>query len=375
MSLNIFLGLPIAQKSTGNLNLNYKRLSLKNEDLTFKSLGSMKISHTQKTNTKLLDMADFTFSDMEIKRRISTIEFNHQEFDNNKHKEHFTKINEEEQQYQELREDDPLYNWLTYFNHYYMDISDNIDGNYDCYLHNSLKLLNLLPKDYNFSEEIEKRKVDLPDGEEENNNTNKKTLILDIDQTLLHADLLNEFDHSDEIITMEVDDEEDASFPIILRPGVREFLDFAVQHFELVIFTAGTKAYADAICDFLDPDNKYFKYRFYRDSCIFLDPGMYIKDLSIINNRKLENMIIVDNCLFSFLNNLSNGILVTSFYDNKNDKTFEGLMYYLEKFIVECDDVRKVNSDTFGIESYKNEVEEELNKEIMEYKSSSKYND
>eukprot|EP00775_Hariotina_reticulata_P011392 gene11392-11540_t len=43
-----------------------------------------------------------------------------------------------------------------------------------------------------------------------------------------------------------------------LRPGVRDFLKRAAERFELWIYTAGSKAYADAMVDLLDPQGAYF---------------------------------------------------------------------------------------------------------------------
>eukprot|EP00878_Enallax_costatus_P015641 GHUV01016386.1.p1 GENE.GHUV01016386.1~~GHUV01016386.1.p1 ORF type:complete len:554 (+),score=207.91 GHUV01016386.1:103-1662(+) len=43
-----------------------------------------------------------------------------------------------------------------------------------------------------------------------------------------------------------------------LRPGVREFLRRAASLFELWIYTAGSKAYADAMVELLDPTGAYF---------------------------------------------------------------------------------------------------------------------
>lgn len=38
--------------------------------------------------------------------------------------------------------------------------------------------------------------------------------------------------------------------------------------YEIVVFTAGTKDYADQILDFIDPEKSYFKKRLYRNDCI-----------------------------------------------------------------------------------------------------------
>ena len=45
---------------------------------------------------------------------------------------------------------------------------------------------------------------------------------------------------------------------------------------------------------------KLFDYRLYRDHCIKTNEGIYIKDLRILKNKNLCNVIIVDNAVYSF---------------------------------------------------------------------------
>jgi CTD small phosphatase-like protein 2 len=54
------------------------------------------------------------------------------------------------------------------------------------------------------------------------------------------------------------------------------------------------------VLDYLDPYNEFIEYRLYRESCIATEEGVYIKDLRIIKNRKLEEIVIVDNAVYSF---------------------------------------------------------------------------
>jgi len=46
------------------------------------------------------------------------------------------------------------------------------------------------------------------------------------------------------------------------------------------------------------------------------DDNIFVKDL-IIFDRKMDNMIIVDNAAYSFTNQLANGVPVLPFYDDK----------------------------------------------------------
>ena len=43
-----------------------------------------------------------------------------------------------------------------------------------------------------------------------------------------------------------------------IRPYIKECLEVANEFFEVVVFTASHKWYADVILDYIDPENKYF---------------------------------------------------------------------------------------------------------------------
>jgi CTD small phosphatase-like protein 2 len=66
-----------------------------------------------------------------------------------------------------------------------------------------------------------------------------------------------------------------------IRPYIYDCLEEAIKYFQVVVFTASHKSYADAILDYIDPENKYFEYRFYRENCVLTEEGFYVKDLRI----------------------------------------------------------------------------------------------
>ena len=87
---------------------------------------------------------------------------------------------------------------------------------------------------------------------------------------------------------------------INVRPYAKECLDEATKlGFEVAIFTASHQAYADAVIDqLLDPERKYP--RLYRQHCIRTNEGIYVKDLRVIRNRLVQDIILVDNAVYSF---------------------------------------------------------------------------
>ena len=76
---------------------------------------------------------------------------------------------------------------------------------------------------------------------------------------------------------------------------------------------------------------------------------MYIKDLRVFKNRDLKDMIIVDNAVFSFGAQLANGVPITPFKDDREDKEFIYLMNYLDK-LKEYEDMREFNREAFKME-------------------------
>lgn len=134
-----------------------------------------------------------------------------------------------------------------------------------------------------------------------------------------------------------------------IRPFTKECLEMVNKDFEVIVFTASHKWYADVILDYIDPDKKYIQHRLYRDHCIKTEDNVYIKDLRVFKNRDMKDMIIVDNAVFSFGAQLANGIPITPFKDDKEDKEFLCLMNYLN-IIKDYDDMRVLNREAFKME-------------------------
>lgn len=77
---------------------------------------------------------------------------------------------------------------------------------------------------------------------------------------------------------------------MIYRPGLQLFLKELSTIFEIIVFTASMPYYGGQILDILDPENKLFAGRLYRDQCI----EAKIKDLTKLE-RELKDVIIIDN--------------------------------------------------------------------------------
>ena len=144
------------------------------------------------------------------------------------------------------------------------------------------------------------------------------TLVLDMDETLVHFDPRRRMFRT--------------------RPHVQNFLREMSQHWEIVVFTAGLKDYADWILNDLDP-NRYISRRLYRDSCTFRR-GSYLKDLKKLH-RDLSKCVIVDNLPENFALQKDNGIGIKSWFnDNGQDCEILKLQQVLFNLMT-LDDVRE----------------------------------
>ena len=186
-------------------------------------------------------------------------------------------------------------------------------------------------------------------------NIHKKTIILDLDETLVHSSTTS-FKKNDIILNIDFDSVL-YNIYVLVRPGAEIFIKKLSKLFEVVIFTASISKYASPLLDKLDKDQN-IKYRLFREHCTFLN-GIFIKELKRLN-RDLKDVIIVDNSPLAYAFDASNGLPIKSWYDDKNDNEFEKIFPLLE-FLSEVDDVR----DYIGLFVENNEIKyEEANRII-----------
>jgi CTD small phosphatase-like protein 2 len=172
----------------------------------------------------------------------------------------------------------------------------------------------------------------------------KKTLILDLDETLINCCELR--DGPDMILTPL--ESCDTRIMIKVRPFTQQFLCMMKEHFEIIIFTASSELYAKTVVKALDPQMEYISYVFHREYCMETDKGIRIKDLRIFKNRNLKDMIIVDNFVPAFSFQLENGVPILEWRGNRNDEELIYLTDYLIK-AKEFDDMREYNRKNLGL--------------------------
>ena len=148
--------------------------------------------------------------------------------------------------------------------------------------------------------------------------SNKKyTLVLDLDETLIHFKAhLND----------------DNSGILQFRPYISEFLSNINNYYELIVFTAATQDYADPIINAIEQKGTKFAYRLYRMHTT-IRGNDFVKDLSKLG-RDLSRIIIVDNMEQNYKLQPYNGITIRPFWGkDTNDMALYDLLHILIKIV------------------------------------------
>jgi len=161
----------------------------------------------------------------------------------------------------------------------------------------------------------------------------RKTLVLDLDETLVHSSF-KPISNADFIIPVEIEGQTHHVY-VLKRPGVDKFMKWVGEHFEVVVFTASLSKYADPVLDLLDI-HKVVRSRLFREACVE-HKGNFVKDLSRLG-RELKNSIIIDNSPMSYLFHPDYAVPIGTWFDEPNDTELLDLIPMLLE-LTKVDDV------------------------------------
>jgi len=176
----------------------------------------------------------------------------------------------------------------------------------------------------------------------------RKTLVLDLDETLIHS-------HHDGIarpgiekpntpadFTLSVHIEgHPVRFCVHKRPHVDFFLNVISDWYDLVVFTASMEIYGSAVADKLDNNRGILNRRFFRQHCELVQ-GSFTKNLSAVNGD-MSRVFILDNSPSAYRAYPNNAIPIKSWFSDAHDTALLSLLPVLDALRF-CTDVRSVLS-------------------------------
>ena len=190
----------------------------------------------------------------------------------------------------------------------------------------------------NFKILLEKNKIKVPFLPPMDTHKFKYTLVLDLDETLVHYI-----------------EEKDRHY-VQVRPFAEYFISEMGKYFELVIFTSAEEEYANIVLDEIDK-NKVISHKLYRRHVDYND-GLCLKDLNKIG-RDIKKVCIIDNDKNNFKLHEENGIEIKEFLGEQDDNELDLLGDLLMSIIESnADDIRPVIKD---IKNKMNKINEEKN--------------
>ncbi len=188
----------------------------------------------------------------------------------------------------------------------------------------------------------------------------KLLVVLDLDQTLLYSVPRRNYIENNHPDALQPDFSIlGGAFQIYLRPHVQEFLMVLLLKYDVAVWTAGSKSYANALMTELFPCKQH------RDSLLFVNdlrhtifpvcflpcgasnitPVKMLENIQHVCQQGLQRIVAIDDTICTFTSNPQNGILVPEFSQpetQRGDTILLSLLQFLN-FLDLFQDVRKVD--------------------------------
>ncbi|PRP91316.1 NLI interacting factor-like phosphatase [Enhygromyxa salina] len=169
-----------------------------------------------------------------------------------------------------------------------------------------------------------------------------KLLVLDLDETLIHARARGEAE------LPWPPQRQVAHFRVYLRPGVREFMNAALDRFVAVgVWTSATTDYATAMLERI-VDRRRLRFIYCRERCtqrrdVDLDETYWIKDIRKLDGFGFDKhqILVVDDKPRGLERSYGNLVRIPPFEGDPEDRTLARLGPYLDQ-LGAVEDVRAV---------------------------------
>ncbi|RPA81816.1 hypothetical protein BJ508DRAFT_106331 [Ascobolus immersus RN42] len=145
----------------------------------------------------------------------------------------------------------------------------------------------------------------------------KKTLILDLDETLVHSVTIGSTMRSGHVVEVKLENQHAILYYVHKRPYCHWFLTEVAEYFSLVLFTASVQQYADPVINCIEEEKPIFERKLYRQDCIN-EGGAYVKDIGKVE-KSLSNVLIIDNSPMSYCLHKENAIPIEGWLNDPTD--------------------------------------------------------
>lgn len=166
-----------------------------------------------------------------------------------------------------------------------------------------------------------------------------KLLILDVDETLVHA-TYSPLPRAADLLIEDIH--------VYKRPGLDAFLKTCFEWFEVAVWTASSADYVEPLMRSLLPDPSRLAFLWSRARCtIRTDPETFeqdrLKKLNKVKRRgySLERVLVVDDSARKHVRNYGNLIQIREFEGDPEDRELAALIKFLE-WLGPAENVRRI---------------------------------
>jgi Dullard-like phosphatase family protein len=153
----------------------------------------------------------------------------------------------------------------------------------------------------------------------------QKILVLDMDHTILESRRHSPFPHKEAQHDFTTISKAGVKWYVRTRPGLKRFLDFCFEHFQVYVFTAAGESYASPILDIIDTDNRLTG-RFFRQDCHTSTKWQKQKDIRLCCDDLSRVVFVDDTTSNSMVGQEHNLLPISRYYGDRYDRELQYLI-------------------------------------------------